>query len=121
MTEFAFQPHKVSEITALHDTVIVCDMSFDVRMTSSGIIIPNDDRTSAGIRPRWAKVYAVGPEQESVSIGQYVLVAHGRWTRGVKIEDDEGEKTIRKIDPNDILMVSDTPMIDDTMSDKVLA
>jgi hypothetical protein len=49
------------------------------------------------------------------------LVAHGRWTRGVKIEDDEGEKTIRKIDPNDILMVSDEPMIDDTMSDKVLA
>lgn len=121
MTEYAFDPHKISEITALHDTIIVCDMAFDIRITTSGIILPSDDKKSSGIRPRWAKVYAVGPEQTSVTVGQYVLVAHGRWTRGVNIEDDEGEKTIRKIDPNDILMVSDEPMTDDTMSDKVLA
>jgi hydrogenase maturation factor len=62
----------------------------------------------------------LGPEQDSVKVGQYVLIAHGRWTRGIKIEDEEGEKTIRKIDPNDVLMVSDEPVQDDTLSDKVI-
>ena len=36
-----------------------------------------------------------------------MLIAHGRWTRGVKIEDAEGVKTIRRIDPEDILLVSE--------------
>ena len=120
MTEYAFEPHRVSEITALRDNIIVCDMSFDIRLTSSGIILPNDDMKSSGIRPRWAKVYAIGPDQNSVEIGQYVLVDHGRWTRGIKIEDDEGEKTIRRVDPKDILMVSDEVVTDETMSDKVI-
>ena len=120
MTEYAFQPHKVSNIQPLHDAIIVSDMSFDSRITSSGIILPGDDTKLAGIRPRWCKVYAVGPEQTSVKPGQYILVAHGRWTRGIKIQDDEGEKTIRKVDPKEILMVSDDPVNDDTMSDKVI-
>jgi hypothetical protein len=48
------------------------------------------------------------------------MVAHGRWTRGLEIEDDEGPKTIRKIDPNDILLVSDEhPGADDTISEAV--
>ena len=47
------------------------------------------------------------------------MISHGRWTRGMKIEDDEGEKTIRKVDNNDILLVSDEPVNDLTMSDKV--
>ena len=47
------------------------------------------------------------------------MISHGRWTRGMKIEDDEGEKTIRKVDNNDILLVSDEPVKDFTMSDKV--
>jgi hypothetical protein len=48
------------------------------------------------------------------------LVAHGRWTRGVKIEDSKKEVTIRRIDPNDILLVSDSePDGDDTVSGAV--
>jgi co-chaperonin GroES (HSP10) len=95
-------------------------MKFDVRLSSGGIILPNDDMKSSGIRPRWAKVYAVGPEQKDIKVGEYILISHGRWTRGIKIEDEEGEKTIRKVDPNDILMVSDDPVQDETMSDKVI-
>lgn len=117
---FQFAPKKVNSLTALHDNIIVSDMSFDARISSGGIILPGDDTKLSGIRPRWAKVYAVGPEQNSVQIGQYVLIAHGRWTRGIKIEDEEGEKTIRKVDPNDVLMVSDGPVQDETMSDKVI-
>jgi hypothetical protein len=94
-------------------------MTFEERISNGGIIILNDDMKSSGIRPRWAKVYAVGPDQKDVQVGQYILISHGRWTRGIKIEDDEGVRTIRKVDNNDILMVSDEPVNDQTMSDKV--
>jgi hypothetical protein len=46
------------------------------------------------------------------------MITHGRWTRGIKIEDENGEQIIRKVDPNDILLVSDEPVADYTMSDK---
>ena len=117
--KLAFEPHKVNKIRALNDDVIVTDMKFEERLSSGGIVLLNDDANSTGIRPRWAKVYAIGPEQRDIKIGQYILIAHGRWTRGVKIEDQEGEKTIRKVDTNDILLISDEPVNDSTMSDKV--
>lgn len=118
-TRPAFSGVKLSNLIALHDNVLVSDMKFDVRLSSGGILLPNDDMKSSGIRPRWAKVYAVGPEQRDIKVGEYILISHGRWTRGIKIEDQEGEKTIRKVDPKDILIVSDEPMDDETMSDKV--
>jgi len=104
-----FTPHKLrrDQIKAIHDHIIVSDMSFDVRFTQSGIYIPNDNGKGYGIRPRWGRVYAVGPEQEDVQVGQWILVEHGRWTRGLEIEDESGERTIRKIDPKCIMMVSD--------------
>jgi co-chaperonin GroES (HSP10) len=110
---------KFKSIKPIHDTIVVSDMDFDERVTNTGIIIPYDDMKSSGIRPRWAKVYAVGPTQTSVKVGEYVLVSHGRWTRGLRIEDETGEKIIRKVDPKDILAVSDEPVNDLTMSDKV--
>lgn len=116
----AFEPHRIKGLKPVHDGVIACDMQFDIRLSSGGILLPNDDMKSSGIRPRWAKVYAIGPTQTDIKVGQYILISHGRWSRGVKIEDDEGEKVIRKIDPNDILLVSDEPMHDHTMGDKVI-
>lgn len=115
----AYSPTKVGKIQPLGETIIVSDMKFDVRISNGGIILPNDDMKSSGIRPRWAKVYAVGPEQRDIKVGDFILISHGRWTRGIKIEDQDGEKTIRKVDPNDILLISDEPMEDETMSDKV--
>ena len=121
MTKLAFQPHQLrqSQIHPLANSVIVSEMIFDQRITSSGIILPNDNGTGSGIRPRWGQVYAVGPEQTDVTVGQWICVAHGRWTRGIDIEDESGKKTLRRIDPNDILMVSDELPQDDTMSDAV--
>lgn len=118
--KFSFSGHKVKKLRPINNTILVTEMKFDERLSNGGIIILNDDMKSAGIRPRWAKVYAVGPEQKDVSVGQYLLVSHGRWSRGIKIEDELGEKTVRKVDPNDILLVSDEPMEDETMSDKVI-
>lgn len=118
----AFDPIKVGSLRALHDWVLVTEMNFRERTTSSGIILHADDGTTAGIRPRWGQVYAVGPEQVDVQVGQWICVAHGRWTRGVCIEDQSGERTIRRVDPEDILLVSDEPPgADDTMSDAVQA
>lgn len=111
-------PYHVGKIKALHNDIIVTEMYFGERISSGGIILRNDDAKSSGIRPRWAKVYAVGPEVEDVRVGQYICISHGRWTRGITIIDDDGEKTIRKVDPKDILLISDEPVNDHTLSDK---
>lgn len=116
----AFSPTKIQKIRALNDSVIVSDMQFKGRQLSSGIILPSDNGKSDGIRPRWGQIYAVGPDQTDVKPGQWICVAHGRWTRGLDIEDEEGIKTIRRIDPKDILLISDDhPGSDDTISDAV--
>lgn len=104
----------------MHDTVIVEDMNFSGRQLTSGIILPSDNGKSSGIRPRWGRVYAVGPAHQDVQVGQWICVAHGRWTRGIEIEDSDGVKTIRRIDPQDILLVTDKMPDDDTMSDAVV-
>lgn len=117
----SYEHQKVSHLTALRDNVIVEEMEFTGRQLSSGIILMNDNGTTAGIRPRWGKVYAIGPEQHDVSLGQWVCVAHGRWTRGLDVEDSTGKKTLRRVDPKDILLISDERPQDDTMSDAVQA
>lgn len=118
MTKAAFAPHRIDQhqLKALKKDIIVTDMSFDARITSSGIILPNDNGTSLGIRPRWGRVYAVGPDQKDVNVGQWIMVAHGRWTRGLDIEDESGKRTIRKIDPKDILLITDDEPQDITFS-----
>jgi len=121
--KLAFEPHRFNkdQFKALSTHVIVCDMTFDERITHGGIVLPNDDMKTAGIRPRWARVYAVGPENTDpeIQVGKWICISHGRWTRGVNIEDEEGKKTIRRVDNNDILLVSDELVDDLTFSDKV--
>ena len=120
MTKAAYAPHKVQNLRPLKDTVLVTDMQFKERKLNSGIVLLNDNGTTAGIRPRWGLVYAVGPDQKEYQVGNWICVAHGRWTRGVEIEDVNGKIiTIRKVDPKDILLVSDEQPSDDTMSDAV--
>jgi len=118
-SKLAFAPHKIKKLLPLRDNIIVSDMAFDERISNGGIVLLNDDMKSSGIRPRWAKVYAIGPDQKDVCVGQYILISHGRWTRGIKIEDPTGVHVIRKVDNNDVLMVSDEPVNDQTLSDKV--
>jgi len=115
-----FTPIKIKSMRALKDHVLVADMNFDGRKLSSGIQLLNDDMRTAGIRPRWAQVYAIGPDQQDIAIGQWILVAHGRWTRGVTVEDESGKRTLRRIDPNDVLLISNEEPSDDTMSSAIL-
>lgn len=102
----AFEAKKI-QIRALHDDVIICNMHFGEMITKSGIVLRSDDGKSHGVKPRWGKVYKVGPEQTDVKEGQWILIEHGRWTRKVKIDDGEGEKDIQKVDITAILAISD--------------
>jgi len=121
MNKPAYAPHQIKKIQlrALKKDIIVTDMIFDERISQGGIIILNDNGTSKGIRPRWGQVYAVGPKQQDVKIGQWICVAHGRWTRGLDIEDESGKRTIRKIDPKDILLVANERPLDVTFGDAI--
>ena len=110
------------KITPLRDSVIVKDMDFTGRKLSSGVILLGDDGKTDGIRPRWGQEYAVGPTQHDVKVGQWILVEHGRWSRGLKIEKDHEEFVIRRADPTAIIFVSDEqPDTDETISTAVPA
>ena len=117
----AYSAHKITreQFHALGDSVIVEDMEFDVRITQTGLILPNDNGKSSGIRPRWGQVYAVGPDQQDIRVGTWVCVEHGRWTRGIEIEDETGRQTLRRVDPKDIMMESDDEPQDTTFSDAI--
>ena len=95
------------DITPLKKRVLVSDMHFGETKTKGGIILTDDDGSEGGIHPRWGKVYAIGDQQEDVTVGQWVMVSHGRWSRGFKIKKKGVELEVRMIDENDILLVSD--------------
>ncbi len=121
--KLAFEPHKIKRenFKPIGEHIIVTDMKFEERISKGGIIILNDDMKSSGIRPRWCKIYAIGPQYTGdLKEGQYILVSHGRWTRGINIEDETGKRAIRRVDPEEILLVSDEPMEDETWTDKVV-
>jgi len=75
----------------------------------NGIIIPDDNGKSEGIRPRWGKVYSVGEDITEVTPGQWILVEHGRWTRMLKVKEDDGTETqVWGVEwPQSALLVSD--------------
>lgn len=96
------------KLIAIHDHVIIKDMTFDEEVTKNGIIIPSQNGKVEGIKARWGQVYATGPEQKDVNVGEWIYVEHGRWTRGVDMVDENGEKyTVRRVDNDAILAVSD--------------
>lgn len=96
------------KIVPLKDKVLVADMHFDEEVTKAGIVIPGQDGKSEGIKPRWGRVWAIGPEQTDVKVGEWILLEHGRWSRGIKVEEEDGtEVTIRLADNKAILMVAD--------------
>jgi co-chaperonin GroES (HSP10) len=105
---YQFEIEIDGEIKPLRDSVIVTEMDFSGRQLASGVILLGDDGKTDGIRPRWARVYAIGPEQRDVSVGQWVLIEHGRWSRGLRIVKDGEEIVIRRADPNAIIFAADT-------------
>jgi co-chaperonin GroES (HSP10) len=98
----------IGKLRPIKDKVIVHNMHFGDQSTSGGIIVLGDDGKDRGIYPRWGQVFAVGPEhKEEFGIGDWILLEHGRWTRGILLEtEDKDETTIRMVDNKCILMWS---------------
>ncbi len=99
---------ETNGIRALRSKVLVHNIEQGQKRTKNGIIILDDDGKERGIRERWAQVYAVGPDVDDISVGQWVLIKHGRWSRGIDISVDGSKTTIRQVDyPDALLLVSD--------------
>ena len=95
-------------IKPLQDRVLVSDMEFGEEVSKGGIIVQSDNGKAHGVKPRWGKVYAVGPKQTDVKVGDWICVEHGRWTRTFEIEQEDGSiLEIRGIDLNAMILVSD--------------
>lgn len=97
---------KHVKLRALHDWVIVCDMDFGEMVSTGGIVIQSDNAKAHGIKPRWAQVYCIGPEQTDVKVGDWILIEHGRWTRAMHINDGEREIKAHRVDVKGIMAVS---------------
>lgn len=81
-----------SNIKPLYDRVLVRDMHFGDTTTNGGIIVLSDDGKDRGIKPRWAQVVRKGEKNDDpYKEGDWILVEHGRWTRGFDV--DFGEET----------------------------
>ena len=94
-------------VRAIGKRVLVTDMHFGEQTTKGGIILGNDDGKTRGIYPRWAKVHSKGPENnDPYEIGEWILIEHGRWTRGIKLETEDGELEVRMVEEDSILAYS---------------
>lgn len=93
---------KANTIKLLHDAVLVSKIEKGMQKIGS-VIIPDDDMKDRGIKPRWCKVFKVGPDVDDLDVGDWVLVEHGRWTRGITGTIEGAEHVFRWIDYNDIL------------------
>ena len=94
------------KIRPLHDRILAELLGLQERVSAGGIVLRSDNGKDEGIRPRWAKIRYVGTDIDWVKPGDYVLVAHGRWTRALEIEDEAGEKfKMVRLDNEEILAV----------------
>ena len=96
------------QLRPIGNRVIVSDMYFGEQTTKSGLILRSDDGETRGIYPRWGRVHSLGPDnKDGYQVGEWVLVEHGRWTRGIKIDEGNGEIELRMVEAESILAYSD--------------
>lgn len=96
------------KLRALHDKILVIEMERGGQISRGGIILMNDDGTESGIRPRWMKVYSVGPEVHDIAKGQWIMVEHCRWTKGMTLRNDDNQDfLVWGIEEKSVLLVSD--------------
>jgi co-chaperonin GroES (HSP10) len=99
---------KAESLAPLKKNVFVSDLDRGMRVTPRGIIIPDDNMKEQGIHPRWGCVFAVGPEVDDLSPGDWVYVEHGRWTNGIDLELPDGTVRIWRVEyPKSVLLACD--------------
>lgn len=96
------------KLRPLKDNVVVTDIEFGNEKTKGGIILLSDDGKTTGIHPRWGRVHLVGEGQKDVKVGDWILIEHGRWSRGINHEDDDGNDiVVYFVDTKAIMLVAD--------------
>jgi co-chaperonin GroES (HSP10) len=103
----------MATIRPLNKRILAELLGLGERVTASGIVVQSENGKDRGIRPRWARVCLVGEGVDWVKPGQYVLVAHGRWSRQFEC-DHEGEKLkLVRLDNEECLIITDDDPQDD--------
>ena len=98
----------LSKLKPIRDNIVIVDMDFGEQVTKGGLVLLSDDGKSEGVKSRWGRVHSVGPMQVDVKAGEWILLEHGRWSRGFTVLDDDGNDIIiRRADPKGILAVAD--------------
>jgi co-chaperonin GroES (HSP10) len=101
----SLETHTIANITPLRSVVLVRDIEQGDKLTKGGIIIIDDNGKDRGIRPRMCTVYKVGRDVDYLKSGETILVAHGRWTRGINMNIAGDKFVMHMVDPKDILTV----------------
>ncbi len=97
--------------------VLVTDLEQGRKKTKGGILLPDIDNLVDEKRPRWAKVYSVGPRsivKDDIKVGDWICITFLRWTNGFDMDDTR----MWAVEDSSILMVSDTQPED--MHDKAI-
>ena len=98
----------VGKLVPIRDNILITDMEFGETRSKGGLVLLSHDGKPEGVKHRWGRVWAIGPEQKDVKVGEWILLEHGRWTRGVTVVDDNGDEIIiRRADLKAILAVAD--------------
>ena len=101
---FKITPKAKGKLSPIKNRVIVSNMHFGEQVTRGGIILTDDNGSTRGIYPRWGQVHAKGPENtDDYQVGDWILVEHGRWTRGINVDEGEGEYTLRMVEAESIM------------------
>jgi co-chaperonin GroES (HSP10) len=101
---FKVTPKVKGTLKPIRNRVIVSDMHFGEQKTKSGLILRDDNGTSRGIYPRWAKVHAKGPENnDDYTVGDWILIEHGRWTRGIDVDDGNTTTNLRMVEAESVI------------------
>ena len=100
-----YTTHKAMNIRPLRNKVLAELIDKGERTTHSGVILLDDNMKDEGVRPRWFKCQAIGPEVYDIKPGDYILVSHGRWSREVRTEGKRFET--RLVEADSVLATSD--------------
>jgi len=96
------------KLRALHDKILCSEIEKGQQTLASGIILMDDDGKEDGIRPRWMQVYATGPDvSDDITVGQWILVEHGRWSHGHRMREGDNELTLWQAEEASVLLVAD--------------
>jgi co-chaperonin GroES (HSP10) len=96
------------KLKALRGKILASQIEVGERKTSGGIVLMDDNGKDEGVRARWMKVYAMGADTtDQVKVGDWILVEHGRWSRGIELREGEEVLSIWQVDPDALLCVSE--------------